>query len=82
MGQQSIVFIEPLANQVIIYKTLVFSLNICLQIILVYGRFPHSCLLYLASILVDEYGSLEFVQPGMLSMLEVFFDFKFFKLIV
>nr|CAD2188545.1 unnamed protein product [Meloidogyne enterolobii] len=54
MGQQSIVFIEPLAN----------------QIILVYGRFPHSCLLYLASILVDEYGNLEFVQPGMLSMLE------------
>jgi len=53
-----------------------------LQIILVYGRFPHSCLLYLASILVDEYGNLEFVQPGMLSMLEVFFDFKFFKLIV
>jgi transportin-3 len=47
MGVQSVVFIEPLAQ----------------QMIAVYGAQPHSCLLYLASVLVDEYGSLADVQP-------------------
>uniref|UniRef100_A0A914HD50 Exportin-1/Importin-beta-like domain-containing protein n=1 Tax=Globodera rostochiensis TaxID=31243 RepID=A0A914HD50_GLORO len=54
MGAQSVVFIEPLAS----------------QIMLTYGQFPHSCLLYLSSILVDEYGAMAHLQPGMLQMLE------------
>uniref|UniRef100_A0A183CJS8 FAT domain-containing protein n=1 Tax=Globodera pallida TaxID=36090 RepID=A0A183CJS8_GLOPA len=54
MGVQSVVFIEPLAS----------------QIMLTYGQFPHSCLLYLSSILVDEYGAMAHLQPGMLLMLD------------
>lgn len=37
---------------------------------LIYGQHPHSCLIYLASILVDEYGTIQHVQQGMQSMLE------------
>lgn len=55
MGPQSIVFVDPVAS----------------QIVLTYGQHPHSCLLYLSSILVDEYGQMGHVQQGMLAMLEV-----------
>ncbi|KAL3091604.1 hypothetical protein niasHT_024186 [Heterodera trifolii] len=54
MGAQSVVFIEPVAS----------------QIMLTFNQFPHSCLLYLSSIMVDEYGSMAHLQPGMLQLLD------------
>lgn len=38
----------------------------------IYSTHPHSCLLYLGSILVDEYGSEEQCQAGLLQMLSAF----------
>lgn len=37
----------------------------------VYQVFPHSCFLYLGSILVDEYGMEEGCRQGLLDMLQV-----------
>lgn len=40
----------------------------------VYQVYPHSCFLYLGSILVDEYGMEEGCRQGLLDMLQVSFD--------
>lgn len=37
----------------------------------VYQVYPHSCFLYLGSILVDEYGMEEGCREGLLDMLQV-----------
>lgn len=37
----------------------------------VYQVYPHSCFLYLGSILVDEYGMEEGCRQGLLDMLQV-----------
>ncbi|MGH0114663.1 UNVERIFIED_CONTAM: hypothetical protein FKN15_031805 [Acipenser sinensis] len=40
------------------------------QMVSVYQMYPHSCFLYLGSILVDEYGMEEGCQQGLLDMLQ------------
>lgn len=37
----------------------------------VYNEYPHSCFLYLASIIVDEYGSVDNIQDGLITMMNV-----------
>ncbi|VDM57658.1 unnamed protein product [Angiostrongylus costaricensis] len=54
LGMQSIGFVEPLITQMMD----------------IFSRHQHSCFLYLSSILVDEYGSMESLQPGLMIMLE------------
>lgn len=41
----------------------------------IYEQYPHSCLLYLASILVDEYSGMSEIQDDLVSMLKVIFNF-------
>lgn len=41
------------------------------QMVSVYQVYPHSCFLYLGSILVDEYGMEEGCREGLLDMLQV-----------
>lgn len=41
------------------------------QMVNVYQVYPHSCFLYLGSILVDEYGMEEGCRQGLLDMLQV-----------
>lgn len=41
------------------------------QMVSVYQMYPHSCFLYLGSILVDEYGMEEGCRQGLLDMLQV-----------
>ncbi|PIO67620.1 hypothetical protein TELCIR_10624 [Teladorsagia circumcincta] len=55
LGVQSIGFVEPLITQMMD----------------IFSRHQHSCFLYLSSILVDEYGGMESLQPGLMIMLEV-----------
>lgn len=43
------------------------------QMVDIYNRHPHSCFLYLASILVDEYGHLDNCRSGLIHMLNVNF---------
>lgn len=43
----------------------------CVQMVNVYQVYPHSCFLYLGSILVDEYGMEEGCRQGLLDMLQV-----------
>ncbi|GMS82220.1 hypothetical protein PENTCL1PPCAC_4395, partial [Pristionchus entomophagus] len=40
------------------------------QMVEVYQKHTHSCILYLSSILVDEYGIVESLRPGLIAMLE------------
>ncbi|GMR34304.1 hypothetical protein PMAYCL1PPCAC_04499, partial [Pristionchus mayeri] len=40
------------------------------QMVEVYQKHTHSCILYLSSILVDEYGVVEALRPGLIAMLE------------
>lgn len=48
------------------------SLCVCgPQMVSVYQVYPHSCFLYLGSILVDEYGMEEGCREGLLDMLQV-----------
>ncbi|KAJ1353594.1 hypothetical protein KIN20_010249, partial [Parelaphostrongylus tenuis] len=54
LGLQSIGFVEPLITQMMD----------------IFSRHQHSCFLYLSSILVDEYGGMESLQPGLMIMLE------------
>uniref|UniRef100_A0A1I7XTW7 Importin N-terminal domain-containing protein n=1 Tax=Heterorhabditis bacteriophora TaxID=37862 RepID=A0A1I7XTW7_HETBA len=54
LGVQSIGLVEPLVTQMMD----------------IYSRHQHSCFLYLSSILVDEYGAMEAVQPGLMVMLQ------------
>ncbi|KAK6028167.1 CDK-activating kinase assembly factor MAT1 [Ostertagia ostertagi] len=54
LGVQSIGFVEPLITQMMD----------------IFSRHQHSCFLYLSSILVDEYGGMESLQPGLMIMLE------------
>ncbi|KHJ94471.1 hypothetical protein OESDEN_05596 [Oesophagostomum dentatum] len=54
LGVQSIGFVEPLITQMMD----------------IFSRQHHSCFLYLSSILVDEYGGMESLQPGLMIMLE------------
>lgn len=42
------------------------------QMVSVYGTNPHSCFLYLGSILVDEYGNEKGCVPGLISMTMAF----------
>lgn len=42
-----------------------------LQMVSVYQVYPHSCFLYLGSILVDEYGMEDGCRQGLLDMLQV-----------
>jgi hypothetical protein len=56
LGQQSLPFVEPLALAMINTYT---------------KHSEHSCILYLASILVDEYGALVQFQPGLIHLVEV-----------
>ena len=42
------------------------------QMVTIYASHPHSCFLYLGSILVDEYGGEECCVQGLLQMLEAF----------
>ena len=42
-----------------------------LQIVGTYQNYPHSCFLYLGSILVDEYGAEEGCLQGLVEMLQV-----------
>ncbi|VDP15143.1 unnamed protein product [Soboliphyme baturini] len=58
LGMQSLPFISPLVNKM-------FE---------VYQKHPHSCFLYLGSVLVDEYGEHESFVPGLVQMLEAFVD--------
>lgn len=44
------------------------------QMVGVYQVYPHSCFLYLGSILVDEYGMEEGCRQGLLDMLQVKHD--------
>lgn len=46
-------------------------LVVCAQMVSVYQVYPHSCFLYLGSILVDEYGMEEGCRQGLLDMLQV-----------
>ncbi|KAM3719234.1 Transportin-3 [Dirofilaria immitis] len=41
------------------------------QMVDIYNRHPHSCFLYLASILVDEYGHLDNCRSGLVHMLNI-----------
>ena len=41
------------------------------QMVSVYQVYPHSCFLYLGSILVDEYGMEDGCRQGLLDMLQV-----------
>ncbi|KAI1711641.1 exportin 1-like protein domain-containing protein [Ditylenchus destructor] len=61
MGIQSIIFIGELADQV---KR-------------IYSKQPHSSFLYLASIIVDEYGVIEQVQPGLMELLYALSEHSF-----
>lgn len=47
----------------------------------VYQVYPHSCFLYLGSILVDEYGMEEGCRQGLLDMLKVGGDADFVSLL-
>lgn len=47
------------------------SVGVCWQMVSVYQVYPHSCFLYLGSILVDEYGMEEGCRQGLLDMLQV-----------
>ncbi|MFH4980451.1 hypothetical protein AB6A40_007160 [Gnathostoma spinigerum] len=53
LGLQSMVFVEQLVSQMVD----------------IYSRHQHSCFLYLASILVDEYGGRDELRPGLVIML-------------
>lgn len=44
------------------------------QMILVYNHHQHSCLLYLGSVLVDEFARDDVFVPGLLSMLQAFIE--------
>lgn len=45
--------------------------DVAFQMVSVYQVYPHSCFLYLGSILVDEYGMEEGCRQGLLDMLQV-----------
>ncbi|VDK43028.1 unnamed protein product [Anisakis simplex] len=61
LGVQSMVFVEQLVAQMVD----------------IYRRYPHSCFLYLASILVDEYGQLEHPRSGLVYMLNTLSEGSF-----
>jgi len=47
------------------------------QAVSIYRAHPHSCYLYLGSIIVDEFGSDESYQQGLLGMLQAFAEVTF-----
>ncbi|KAI6194285.1 CDK-activating kinase assembly factor MAT1 [Aphelenchoides besseyi] len=55
MGTQSSVFIVQLAE----------------QLVSIYAHCPHSCILYLSGIVVDEYGTNEELELGLVNMLNM-----------
>ena len=61
IGQQSAPLLEPLVT----------------QMVGLYASHKHSCFLYLASILVDEYGGVNDCVPGLISMLEALLPHAF-----
>lgn len=63
LGRQSLPFVEPLANAMVETYT---------------RHSEHSCILYLASILIDEYGALENFHAGLIQTAQVLFHLFFF----
>ncbi|CAJ0955684.1 unnamed protein product, partial [Mesorhabditis belari] len=55
LGMQSASFVPALAT----------------QLMTIYQHYQHSCILYLASIIVDEYGALPELQDGLIQMLQM-----------
>lgn len=54
------------------FRSLTHFASVCRpQMVSVYQVYPHSCFLYLGSILVDEYGMEEGCREGLLDMLQV-----------
>ena len=47
------------------------------QAVSIYRAHPHSCFLYLGSIIVDEFGCDESYQQGLLGMLQAFAEVTF-----
>lgn len=77
VGKGSASLLQPLVTQV---RHLWAELHLCsgclswlcvCQMVSVYQVYPHSCFLYLGSILVDEYGMEEGCRQGLLDMLQV-----------
>ncbi len=56
-----------------VFLTHLFTGYLLYQMVSVYQVYPHSCFLYLGSILVDEYGMEEGCRQGLLDMLQVNF---------
>lgn len=54
MGKQSVNFIPQLAQ----------------QLVQIYNDYPHSCLLYLSSVIVDENGKNEQLEEGLINLLK------------
>lgn len=77
VGKGSASLLQPLVTQVRhvwavvhLFSGLFSFLCVC-QMVSVYQVYPHSCFLYLGSILVDEYGMEEGCRQGLLDMLQV-----------
>lgn len=67
-------FVCGLATQRVNRRCLCALTCLCVcvcQMVSVYQVYPHSCFLYLGSILVDEYGMEEGCRQGLLDMLKV-----------
>ena len=54
-----------------------FTFPLCLQAISIYREHPHSCFLYLGSIIVDEFGTEESYQQGLIGLLQAFAEVAF-----
>lgn len=64
-----IMFVQVIQQEIRLLAARLFGL--CHQMVSVYQVYPHSCFLYLGSILVDEYGMEEGCRQGLLDMLQV-----------
>lgn len=64
-----IMFVQVIQQEICLLAARLFGL--CHQMVSVYQVYPHSCFLYLGSILVDEYGMEEGCRQGLLDMLQV-----------
>lgn len=62
-------FVQVIQQEIRLLAARLFGL--CHQMVSVYQVYPHSCFLYLGSILVDEYGMEEGCRQGLLDMLQV-----------
>lgn len=77
VGKGSASLLQPLVTQVrhvgsVLHLRSGLLTVLCVrQMVSVYQVYPHSCFLYLGSILVDEYGMEEGCRQGLLDMLQV-----------